>query len=169
VIQGKVAKQRSEFPTGDDCRAFFLKYQDNRNADVDVWQIEMRGKTFLILLMCLKKRIKSRFVFGTIFDSDKKPIWTFREDKRVKQGFRGDLYTKVIGNTTYVIFDNFGTIKFRIPLAEILQVNDFVTDTTCSSKQTTLAPMKAEVRQYTPVSDEMDEMEWFRNNVLLNM
>lgn len=109
---------RSTFPHGNDCELRFLRRADNQKAYIDVWEIQVRGEVFILQMMQLKRR-GSPWVFGS-FSLNDQPVWNFRGDVRVKAGFRGNVYTQVWDEKTYVIFENYGKLVHIVPFVAFL-------------------------------------------------
>ncbi len=157
---------RSTFPHGEDCRANFLNPKDNSRAYADVWCIEMGGKKFSIDIMKMKGS-GTRWVFGSI-RHDSSLIWTFRADPRVQNGFRGDVYTEIIGGVTCAQFAKkvSGQVVHTVPLYEILNVPAPVQFVQIGPEK---MPIGAPVSVGSLSSTGDVHMNWFLENVLEKM
>ena len=120
---------RSSFPHGNDCQVTFLRRADNKKAFVDVWHINAKGHKFVFHLMRMRASA-GPWVFGSFQDEDEGQ-WSFRDDVRVKAGFRGLTYTVVDSAQTYVVFEADGClvhlvafVPFLVSLGEVLEEND---------------------------------------------
>ena len=116
---------RSVFPVGNDVELRFMSYQDNQNVAVDVWAISCGEKYFTANLICPYTAPKdARWLIGSIQCPDGEPVWGYRDDARVLDGFSGLIYPMDYENITYLIYQSKGgkpRVVHAVPLLDFLQ------------------------------------------------
>jgi hypothetical protein len=119
---------RSAFPTGNDFELRFARRDDNQKTAVDVWAIKFGEKFFTANLIRPYSAPKgARWLIGSIARPNGDPVWGFRDDPRVQDGFTGFVYPVNYKGTTCLVFQSKGAdskVVHAVPLSDLLQTQE---------------------------------------------
>lgn len=115
---------RTTFEHGSDCSVRFIGQDDNRGAEVDVFEIMIAGDVYQLQMMKMRFKARSEpWVFGSFGPVSGSQTWAFKKDLRKQQyAFKGDVYTVDHNDVTYVLYvqQGGGVLAHIVPLVELL-------------------------------------------------
>ncbi len=116
---------RSDFFVGVDLEVRFKGAADNPKCLVDQWAIKLDGKFYLAnLILPVAAPEGARWLIGSIAAAPAgTPVWGYRDDKRVQNGFQGHIFSVALGAETFLVYATKGRspeVVHVVPLTEIL-------------------------------------------------
>lgn len=114
---------RSTFSHGADIDVRFAGYADNQGACVDVWALRY-GETYFTVNLILPHSAPdgAEWNLSSIQKPQGEPVWSFKDDRRKKQGFFGFTQLAEVHDVTYVVFLTKGALRimYVVPLLYLI-------------------------------------------------
>jgi hypothetical protein len=116
---------RYVFPAGNDIKVSFKHQDDNEKVMVDVWKIDFKGDYFTAnLILPQNAPAESDWLLGSIQRPDSTPVWSYKEDSKVRSGFFGRITLTQLEDITYAVYLTKGRepkVVFVVPITDLLQ------------------------------------------------
>ncbi len=120
-----MANVRSAFPVGNDVGVKFARVDDNQNVRVDVWGIKAGNALYAANLILPHNAPEGAvWMIGSVINSTRKPIWSYKDDARVAAGFDGRAFPYAFDGLSYIVYLTKTAdpqVAYVVPLLQILE------------------------------------------------